>query len=277
MDEDPFSLAARAAAALARQTGVERHDIFVVLGSGWARMASVLPEGATVGMAELPGFPVPSAQGHEASLRSTAVGGARVLLALGRAHVYEGHSPSTVVHAVRMAAEAGCHTVVLTNAAGLVRADWSVGRPVVISDQINFTGLSPLTGATPPAPLPGRFANMTGAYSSRLRALVADVEPGIPEGVYVGTHGPEFESPAEIRAFRSWGADLVGMSTVLETIAASHLGLEVLGLALATNMAAGVGDAGPLDVNHVFAVAEANGPWVGDLLRRILEAIAGAS
>jgi purine-nucleoside phosphorylase len=223
-------------------------------------------------MADLPGFPVPSAEGHEGRFRSVAVGAGRVLLALGRVHLYEGHPPATVVHGVRMAAAAGCQTVVLTNAAGSLHGEWPLGRPVLIRDQINFTGASPLTGR-----YDRRFANMTGVYSPRLRALVHDLEPGLPEGVYVGTHGPEFESPAEIRAFAAWGADLVGMSTVLETIAAAHLGLEVLGLALVTNLAAGVGGDRPLDIDHVFAVAEANAPFVGDLLARVVEAIVGGA
>jgi purine-nucleoside phosphorylase len=273
MDEDPFSLAARAASALSRLTGVERHDLFVVLGSGWASMADLLGGGARVAMDDLPGFPQPSAQGHQASFRSVPVAGKQVLLALGRVHLYEGHSPATVAHGVRTAAAAGCRAVVLTNAAGSLHPEWPLGRPVLIRDQINFTGASPLTGRE----YEHRFANMTGVYSPRLRALVQTLEPDLPEGVYVGTHGPEFESPAEIRAFAAWGADLVGMSTVLETIAAAHLGLEVLGLALATNLAAGVGGEEPLDIGHVFAVAEQNAPFVSDLLARIVQAVVGAA
>ena len=266
---DPWRLAAEAAAQLAERTGAARHDIYVVLGSGWAYVSELLPNGIDIPMVELAGFPAPSAHGHGGSLRSIALGDRRVLLALGRVHLYEGHSGATVAHGVRTAAAAGCSVVILTNAAGVLRHDWPLGRPAIIADQINFTGHSPLTGANPPEGFPGRFADMTETYTPRLRAVARDVEPTLPEGVYVGFHGPEFETPAEIRMARGWGADLVGMSTVLEAIAASHLGLEVLGLSMATNLAAGMGE-GRLDGAHVVAVAKANAPFVGDLLNRIL-------
>jgi purine-nucleoside phosphorylase len=272
MTVEPFSLASAAAEALADRTGVARHDVYVVLGSGWAHVAELLPGGVDVAMTDLPGFPAPTAMGHGGLLRSIPLGDARLLLALGRVHLYEGHGPTTVAHGVRTAVAAGCRTVVLTNAAGTLRREWPLGRPVVIADQINSTGVSPLTGANPPAPLPGRFADMTETYTPALRELVARVEPGIPEGVYMGFHGPEFETPAEIRMAGIVGADLVGMSTVLEAIAASHLGVDVLGLALCTNLAAGMGE-GRLDGDHVLAVARANAPFVGDLLRRVLDAI----
>ena len=271
-DTNPWAVAERAAADLARATGVDRHDVYVVLGSGWAHVASLLPAGVEVPMVDLPGFPAPSAAGHGGTLRSLVLNGRRVLLALGRVHLYEGHAPATVAHGIRTAHAAGCRIAVLTNAAGTLVREWRLGRPVVISDHLNMTGVSPLTGPNPPAPLPGRFADMTSAYSPRLRALVHEVEPGLPEGVYVGFHGPEFETPAEIRAAKVWGGDLAGMSTVLETIAASHLGMEVLGLSLATNLAAGMGPE-RLDGDHVLAVALEHAPAVGDLLRRILERI----
>ena len=269
----PWTLAAQAAAQLAERTGVAHHDLFVVLGSGWSHVAALLPEGPEIAMVDLPGFPAPSAAGHGGTLRSVEVGGQRVLLALGRVHLYEGHPASTVAHGVRTAAAAACRTIVLTNAAGSLHREWPLGRPVVVSDHINFTGASPLTGANPPDHLPGRFADMTETYTPSLRALVAAIEPGLREGVYVGFHGPEYETPAEIRAAGIWGGDLVGMSTVLEAIAASHLGLEVLGLSLPTNLAAGMG-AERLDGDHVLAVARQHAPAVGDLLRRIIVALA---
>jgi len=272
MSDSPWTLATDAAHALAERTGADRHDVFVVLGSGWAHVASLLPEGVEVPMTDLPGFPAPSAAGHGGTFRSLALNGRRVLLALGRVHLYEGHPPATVAHGVRTAAAAGCRTVVLTNAAGSLHREWPLGRPVVLSDHINITGASPLTGPNPPEGYPGRFTDMTSTYTPRLRALVAEVAPDLPEGVYVGFHGPEFETPAEIRAAGVWGGDLVGMSTVLEAIAASHLGLEVLGLSLATNLAAGMGPE-RLDGDHVLAVAREHAPYVGDLLRRILERI----
>ena len=272
MTDSPWTTAAEAAQALAERTGADRHDVFVVLGSGWSHVASLLPPGVEVPMTDLPGFPAPSAAGHGGAFRSLELQGRRVLLALGRVHLYEGHPPATVAHGVRTAAAAGCRTVVLTNAAGSLHREWPLGRPVVLSDHINLTGASPLTGPNPPEGQPGRFADMTSTYTPRLRALVAEVAPELPEGVYVGFHGPEFETPAEIRAVGIWGGDLVGMSTVLEAIAASHLGLEVLGLSLATNLAAGLGHE-RLDGDHVLAVAREHAPYVGDLLRRILEHI----
>jgi purine-nucleoside phosphorylase len=271
-ERDPWTLATEAAAQLARRTGVERHDVLVVLGSGWAHVATMLPEGIELPMTDLPGFPAPSASGHGGTLRSLELGSKRVLLAAGRIHLYEGHGPIAVAHGIRTAHAAGCRIAVLTNAAGTLVREWPLGRPVLIADQINNTGVSSLTGPNPPAGYPGRFADMTSTYSPRLRALARDVEPGLPEGVYVGFHGPEFETPAEIRAARVWGGDLVGMSTVLEAIAASHLGMEVLGLSLATNLAAGMGPE-RLDGAHVLEVARAAAPYVADLLRRLLERI----
>lgn len=271
---DPFELARRAAAVLAERTGRARHDLFVVLGSGWAHVAELLPAGTDVPMTELPGFPAPSAAGHGGAFRSLEVDGLRVLLALGRVHLYEGHDPQAVAHGVRTAWAAGCATAILTNAAGILNVDWPLGRPIVISDHINLTGTSPLTGPNPTPPLPGRFADMSAAYTPALRALAHQVEPSLPEGVYVGFRGPQFETPAEVRMAGLLGGSLVGMSTVLEAIAASHLHMQVLGLSLATNLAAGLSPV-PLDGDHVLAVARDNAPWVADLLARIIRAIAG--
>ena len=270
---DPFIVAGDAAQELARHTGRPNHDLFVVLGSGWAHVAELLPQGIDVPMTQLPGFPEPSAAGHGGTFRSVEVGGIRVLLALGRVHLYEGHDPQAVVHGVRTAWAVGCRTAILTNAAGILNPAWPLGRPVVISDHINLTGTSPLTGPNPLPPLPGRFADMSAAYTPSLRELAHRVEPSLPDGIYVGFRGPQFETPAEVRMAGLLGGSLVGMSTVLEAIAASHLHMEVLGLSLATNLAAGLSPV-PLDGDHVLAVARDNAPWVGDLLRRIIEAIA---
>lgn len=267
---DPFELAAEAARALATVTKVSEHDIYVALGSGWAAAADLLPPGVEVAMDSLPGFTTPSALGHRNVLRSLPMGDQRVLLGLGRVHLYEGHGPAAVVHAVRTAVAAGCRTVVLTNACGSMRPEWPIGGPALLADQINFTGVSPMPGAPPPAQWPGRFVPLGDLYTPHLRELVRDVEPGIPEGVYVGFHGPEFETPAEIRMARGWGGDLVGMSTVLEAIAGRHMGAEILGLSLVTNLAAGLTDT-PLDGDHVIAVATTAAPRVADLLHRVLK------
>jgi purine-nucleoside phosphorylase len=266
---EPFARAAAAAHELAERTGRATHDVAVVLGSGWGRAAAELGPGVDVAVADLPGFPPPSAAGHGAAVRSVEVAGRGVLVFLGRVHLYEGHEPAVVAHGVRTAAAAGCHTVVLTNAAGSLHREWPIGQPVLIADQINRTGRSPLTGPPPPAPFASRFVDLSDLYSRRLRALAHTVDPSLPEGVYVGFHGPEFETPAEIRMAATIGGDLVGMSTVLEAVAARHAGLEVLGLSLATNLAAGISGV-PIDGAHVIAAGEAAAERVGRLLRDLL-------
>ena len=266
---DPFGEAEHAARALASLTGVERHDLYVALGSGWAATAQLLPGGLDIPMDSLPGFEAPSALGHKNLLRSTELNGRRILLGLGRIHLYEGHGPQAVVHAVRTAVAAGCRVVMLTNACGSMRPEWPIGSPVIISDQINFTGVSPMPGSNPPGPWPDRFVSLADLYSPRLREAIHRIEPGIPEGIYVGFHGPEFETPAEVRMAKMWGGDVVGMSTVLEAIAARHMGAEIVGLSLITNLAAGMTDV-PLDGAHVIEVAARAGPQISDLLYRIL-------
>ena len=159
----------------------------------------------------------------------------------GRVHLYEGHAPSRVVHGVRMAAAAGCKQIVLTNACGSIDPAHDVGDLVLVRDHLNFTGASPLTGPHPPEPHGSRFVDLSDCYSSRIRAIAAGLREGIGEGVYVGVHGPQYETPAEIAMFRMLGAELVGMSTVLEAIAAHHAGAEVAAIAMVTNQAAGVG------------------------------------
>ncbi|MFM8001533.1 MAG: purine-nucleoside phosphorylase, partial [Actinomycetota bacterium] len=242
------------------------------LGSGWAHAATVLDATDEISVTEIQGFIKPSAIGHGGTLKSVRVGDSRVLLLTGRTHLYEGHGVNAVVHAVRTAAFAGCKTVVLTNAAGCLRTDWGVGATALITDHINLTGFSPLTGADAPAPLHGRFVDLTDAYSARLRKVAKMVEPTLHEGVYMGFHGPHFETPAEIRAARVWGADLVGMSTVMETIAARHMGMEVLALSLATNLAAGISGE-KLSGDEVLAIGKAAAGRVGPLLAEILKQI----
>lgn len=270
---DPYELARADAGLLAERSGVERHDVAVVLGSGWTPVVDVL--GTTVAeipYGELAGFPPPTVRGHAGTVRSVRAGDRHVLVLSGRTHLYEGHPVATVVHGVRTAVLAGAGVVVLTNAAGGLRPERPVGTPVLIADHLNLTGHNPLTGPTPEAPIPGRFADMGDAYSARLRAIAREVDPSLPEGVYVGVLGPSYETPAEIRMFRTLGADIVGMSTVLEAIAARHLGAEVLGIALVTNLAAGL-EATPLAHGDVLAAGVAAGDRVGDLLRGVLERI----
>lgn len=203
--------------------------------------------------------------GHRGVVRSVALAGGRALVFLGRVHAYEGHDLDTVVHGVRTAAAAGCRAVVLTNAAGAVNPAYRVGQPVLIADHLNLTGRSPLGGPPPPAGQPSRFVDLTDLYGRARRAeLIAAAGP-LAEGVYAGLPGPHYETPAEIRMLATLGADLVGMSTVHEAIAARHQGLEVLGISLVTNAAAGLGDA-PLDHGEVVEAGRAATGELGRLI-----------
>jgi purine-nucleoside phosphorylase len=261
-DSDPMVVARAAAATIVAATGVAVHDIAVVLGSGWVPAVEHL--GEVVGeipFADIPGFPAPAVAGHGGTVRSLRVGGRAVLCLLGRVHAYEGHPLDRVVHGVRTAAATGCRTAVLTNASGGLRPGMVPGQPVLISDHLNLTGRSPLVGP--------RFVDLTDAWSPRLRALAKEVDPTLEEGVYAGLPGPHYETPAEIRMLRTLGADLVGMSTVHEAIAARAEGLDLLGLALVTNLAAGVGELA-LDHADVLAEAASSAGRMGELLGRVV-------
>jgi purine-nucleoside phosphorylase len=269
---DPFGVAQVAAGQLATRTGTERHDVAVILGSGWLAAADRMGEvTAELAVTDLAGFAAPTVTGHVARVRSIAApdGGPRNLVFLGRVHLYEGYHPCTVVHAVRTAILAGCRIVVLTNAAGAVNTDYAVGQPVLIADHINLTGQSPMTGPTPPPPFDVRFFDMTDAYSPRLRQAALAVDPSLAEGVYAAFPGPQFETPAEVRMAQRLGADLVGMSTALETIAARHLGAEVLACSLVTNLAAGLAPEG-IDHQNVLAVGHHSAEHMGALLAEMI-------
>jgi purine-nucleoside phosphorylase len=254
---DPDTLAARAADDLLTAFGAP-HDVAVVMGSGWAPAADAFgPALATVAVADLPGFAAPTAVGHGGEVRSVQVGDTRVLLFLGRTHLYEGRGVDPVVHGVRTAAAAGARTVVLTNAAGGLALGHRIGQAVVISDHINLTARSPLVGAT--------FVDCTNLYSPRLRELARRIDPDLTEGVYAALPGPHYETPAEIRMLRTLGADLVGMSTALEAIAARAAGLEVFGLSMVTNAAAGITGA-ELDHQEVLAAGKAAAGRLGEFL-----------
>jgi purine-nucleoside phosphorylase len=258
---DPATVAKDAAAALAERTGVASHDVAIVLGSGWVPAIDALgTPTAEITVTELPGFLPPTVEGHAGRIRSLDVSGVRVLAFLGRTHFYEGRGVEPVVHGVRVAAAAGCRTIVLTNACGGLRPGMQVGDPVLISDHLNLTWRSPLVGA--------RFVDLTDLYSARLRALVREIDPSISEGVYAMFPGPQYETPAEVRMAGVLGADLVGMSTVLEAIAARAEGCDVLGLSLVTNLAAGLGD--PLDHEEVLAAGRAAASRMGELLARLV-------
>ncbi len=258
----PDELARRAARVIGERTGIDRHDIAIVLGSGWSPAAAALGSPtAVLPQAELPGFTPPSAAGHTGELMSVPVGDHRVLVLVGRVHAYEGHDLRHVVHPVRTACAAGARIVVLTNAAGGLRPDLAVGQPVLISDHLNLTARSPLVGA--------QFVDLTDAYSPRLRRLARESDPELAEGVYAGLPGPHFETPAEIRMLRTLGADLVGMSTVHETIAARAARAEVLGVSLVTNLAAGISSE-PLSHAEVLAAGAASASRIGALLADVI-------
>ena len=259
---EPLPTAAAAAARWAELTGVPRHDVAVVLGSGWVPAADGGTPNVEVPVTDLPGFLPPAVSGHAGRVRSVRVGERRVMVLLGRTHLYEGKGTGPVVHGVQVAAAAGCRTVVLTNAAGGVREGLSVGQPVLVSDHLNLTARSPLEGA--------RFVDLVDLYSARLRALVRDVDPTLEEGVYAALPGPHYETPAEIRMLRGLGADLVGMSTALEAIAARAEGLEVLAVSLVTNLAAGM-TGQPLDHAEVLEAGAASAARVGRLLAAVVE------
>jgi purine-nucleoside phosphorylase len=247
---DPLATARQAADELHARTGVGRFDVAVVLGSGWKLAA-----------ADLTGF-VPSAvEGHEGRIRAVEHTGRNVLLFLGRTHLYEGHGVEAVVHGVRTAIAAGAHIVVLTNASGAIAPELEPGEPVLIADHIALTATSPLVG--------GQFVDLTELYSPRLRDLAREVDPSLREGVYAHWPGPAFETPAEIRMLRTLGADLVGMSTVPEAIAAHALGAGVLAISLPTNRAAGM-TGEKLSHEEVGAAGAAAAPRCAALLAGIL-------
>ncbi len=255
-------LAVQAAAVLAERTGIAGHDVAIVLGSGWVPAVDVLGVAShDLAVTDLPGFLPPAVAGHAGRVRSLEVAGRRVLAFLGRTHLYENRGVEPVVHGVRVAAAAGCGTVVLTNACGGLRQGMTVGEPVLIADHLNLTFTTPLVGA--------RFVDLTDVYSRRLRELVHEIDPTIPEGVYAMFHGPQYETPAEVRMAGILGADLVGMSTVLEAIAAHAAGCEVLGLSLVTNLAAGI-TGEPLDHAEVLAAGRAAATRMGGLLADLI-------
>jgi purine-nucleoside phosphorylase len=259
---DPQAQARAAAEELRRATKVDHHDVAVVLGSGWRPAADVLGTPDTeVAMVELPGFAAPAVPGHGGVIRSVGVNDTRVLVLVGRTHGYEGHGVASVVHGVRTAVAAGARVIMLTNAAGGLHADMRVGQPVLITDHLNLTGRSPLVGP--------RFVDLTDLYSARLRAAARQIDPSLAEGIYAGLHGPHFETPAEIRALRVLGADLVGMSTVLEAIAVRAAGAEVFGLSLVTNLAAGI-TGQPLDHLEVLEAGRNAAADMGALLRELV-------
>ena len=266
-ETDPFAVADAAAAVIRERTGVERHDVALVLGSGWGQTGDLIGETlATIDNTDVPGFAKAAVEGHSGVMRSVAIGdtGRRVLVFLSRTHFYEGKGVAAVVHPVRTAAAAGCSTIVITNGCGGLREEWAPGTPVLISDHINLTATSPIEGAN--------FVDLTDLYSPRLRAIAKEIDPSLDEGVYVQFRGPHYETPAEVRMAGVLGGDLVGMSTSLEAIAARQSGMEVLGISLVTNPAAGISKT-PLNHAEVLEAGRAAAERCGRLLAAVVTKI----
>lgn len=264
---DPMEVARAAAAAIAEHSGAPRHDVALVLGSGWGESADLIGQTlAEIDNTDVPGFAKASVAGHSGTMRSVAIGdtGRRALVFGTRTHLYEGRGVRAVVHGVRTAAAAGCSTIVLTNGCGGLREEWPPGTPVLISDHINLTSVSPLEGPT--------FVDLTDLYSPRLRDLARDCDPTLDEGIYVQFRGPHYETPAEVQMAKRMGGDLVGMSTTIEAIAARHAGLEVLGISLVTNPAAGISKT-PLSHQEVLEEGQAAAGRCGSLLASIVTRI----
>jgi purine-nucleoside phosphorylase len=261
---DPFAIAAQAAEQIAERTGVPAHDVALTLGSGWAKAADLIGETtATVPASEILGFSAPALAGHVGTIRSILLpSGKRALVIGARTHYYEGHGVRRVVHSVRTAAATGAKTMILTNGAGGIRESWTPGTPVLISDHINLTADSPLEGAT--------FIDLTDLYSSRLRDLARSIDPTLDEGVYVQNRGPHYETPAEVQMAKTIGGHIVGMSTALEAIAARQAGMEILGMSLITNLAAGIQKT-PLSHAEVIQAGRDAEPVISALLAKIVE------
>ncbi len=259
---DPKEVARAAAAEYAERSGIPRHDFALTLGSGWAKAADFLGEEVcSIPGTELIGFDEHAIAGHSGTIRSVRLPDGRHALIVGaRTHYYEGFGVRHVAHSVRFAAATGATTMVLTNGAGGIKPHWTPGTVALITDHINLTAASPLEGAT--------FVDLTDLYSARLRDLARTVDPALEEGVYVQFRGPHYETPAEVQMAKVVGGHIVGMSTALEAIAAREAGMEILGLSLVTNLAAGISGE-PLSHAEVLAAGAAAEQRIGRLLADI--------
>lgn len=263
---DPFEIALVAAQQIAEKTGVAKHDIALTLGSGWAKAADLIGETkTTIEAHDITGFSRPAVEGHVGTIRSIELpSGKRALVMGARTHYYENHGVRRVVHGVRTAAACGAKVMILTNGAGGIRRSWAGGAAVLISDHINLTADSPIEGAN--------FVDLTDLYSLRLRDVARSVDASLDEGVYVQFRGPHYETPAEVQMAKAIGGEIVGMSTALEAIAARQSGMEVMGMSLITNLAAGIQDT-PLSHEEVIAAGKAAEQRISALLAAIIAKI----
>lgn len=260
---DPYTLASEAASELKTRANIDGISLALVLGSGWHGAADLLGEKLCEIPADgLPGFGASGVVGHSGTLTFIRLASGSIAMIIGaRTHLYEDKGVAAVAHGVRTAKELGASTIILTNGCGSTVQDWGAGTAVLIKDHINLTGTSPIEGAN--------FVDLTDAYSPRLRQIAQQVAE-LPEGVYAQFRGPHYETPAEVKMAAIMGADLVGMSTTLETIAAREAGLEVLGLSLVTNHAAGISP-NPLSHAEVLQAGKEAGPRLAQLLADIVE------
>ena len=265
-ESSPFDIAREAAEQIAQKTGVSSHRIALTLGSGWAKAADLIGETvAEIPATEIVGFSKPAVEGHVGTLRSVRLGdGSHALVIGARTHYYENHGVRRVVHSVRTAAAAGATTMILTNGAGGIKEHWEPGTPVLISDHLNLTAMSPLEGAT--------FIDLTDVYTPALRDIARSVKPDLDEGVYVQFRGPHYETPAEVQMAKTLGGHLVGMSTALEAIAAREAGMDVLGFSLVTNLAAGISPQ-PLSHQEVIDAGKQAEPVISSMLAEIVAAL----
>jgi purine-nucleoside phosphorylase len=257
---------ASAAEKIREITKVVSHPIAVMAGSGWTGAISLLGKTvAEIPADEVPGFSASGIPGHTGTIRSVRLPNGKHALVLGaRTHFYEDKGVRAVAHGVRVAAACGAKIMVLTNGAGGIKESWSPGTPVLIADHINLTAASPLEGPT--------FIDLTDLYSSRLRGIARSIDPSLDEGVYVQFRGPHYETPAEVQMAKAMGGHIVGMSTALEAIAAREAGMEVLGLSLITNLAAGISPH-PLSHQEVVDAGKAAEPVISALLAKIVLAL----
>lgn len=266
MTNSPYELAKEAAAVIRERTGIETHDIALVLGSGWGGAAALIGEVvAELPADSVPGFSTNGVAGHGGKLTSIRrPNGSHALVIGARTHYYEGKGVDAVAHGMRTAAACGARIAILTNGCGSLVPEWGPGTTVLIRDHINLTATSPLHGAN--------FVDLTDLYSSRLRGIAHEVDASLPEGVYTQFPGPHYETPAEVKMAKVLGGDLVGMSTTLEAIAAREMGMEILGLSLVTNHAAGFS---PTALSHkeVLEMGAAAGPRISRLLSDIISAL----
>jgi purine-nucleoside phosphorylase len=256
---------------LERATGRGGWRVAVVLGSGLSDIARALAPSDPVPYGRIEGMPVSAVEGHEGSLYGGDLDGVPTLAFAGRVHLYEGHDSAAVTYAVRSAIDAGCDTIILTNAAGGIASDLEVGAPCLISDHLNLTGVNPLAG--PHDGKGPRFLDLTEVYDDDLRTKARAVDPDLREGVYAGLLGPTYETPAEVRMLKVLGADLVGMSTVHEAIAARYLGASVLGISVVTNPAAGIATR-PLSHDEVAAAGHRAAARLEKVIRGVVASLA---